>query len=195
MAVGTRTSKSGLVPYRIDVEQFVKMIRAGVFPDGARVELLGGLLVDMMTKYEPHNYAVDGLASQFRGWVPPGWIVREEKTLQLGRFWRPEPDLCVARGSPKDYQRRSPGAVDLAIVVEVADSSYAKDRGPKWRRYGQTGVPCYWLLNINGRTLEVFTEPFAGGYQSTVTYDDKGVVPFVIEGRELGRVAVAELLP
>ncbi len=194
MAVGTRASRTGLVPYRVNVEQFVKMIEVGVFPDGARVELLGGLLVDMMTKHDPHDVAVAMLGDEFRDLLPSGWIVREEKSLQLGRHWRPEPDLIVARGPHDQYRKRSPQASDLALIVEVADSSYTKDRGHKWRRYGQTGVPCYWLLNINGRTLEVFTDPFAGGYRTAMIYDDKGVVPFVIEGRELGRVAVANLL-
>lgn len=195
MAVVTRANKSGLVPYRVTAKQFVKMIEAGIFPEGDRVELLGGLLVDMMTKYEPHDFAVDMLAERFRGWLPVGWIVREEKAMQLGANWRPEPDVIVARGPRQNYRHQSPRAADLALVVEVADSSYPKDRGIKWRRYGQTGVPCYWLLSIHGRTLEVFTDPFAQGYRTAVTFDQKSFVPFVIEGRELGRVAVADLLP
>ncbi len=41
---------SGLVPYRLTVRQFLKMIDAGIFRDEDHVELLGGLLVDKMVK-------------------------------------------------------------------------------------------------------------------------------------------------
>src|SRR5262249_28123837 len=50
MATGTRTrphaeaSQDGLIPYRLTAPQFLQMVRAGVFPDDARVELLGGIL-------------------------------------------------------------------------------------------------------------------------------------------------------
>jgi hypothetical protein len=45
-------ASSGLVPYRISVRQFEKMIDAGTFRDEGHVELLGGLLIDKMVKNE-----------------------------------------------------------------------------------------------------------------------------------------------
>jgi hypothetical protein len=50
---------SGLVPYRLTVHQFETMIDAGVFHDDDHVELLGGILVDMMVKNDPHDFAID----------------------------------------------------------------------------------------------------------------------------------------
>ena len=37
-------------PYRLTVDQFLAMIDAGIFPHDAHVELLGGVLIQMMTK-------------------------------------------------------------------------------------------------------------------------------------------------
>ena len=54
---------SGVVPYRLTVRQFEKMIDAGIFRDEDHVELLGGLLVDKMVKHPPHNVAVGNLAA------------------------------------------------------------------------------------------------------------------------------------
>src|ERR1700743_1546097 len=88
---------SGLVPYRLTVRQFEKMIDAGIFRDLDHVELLGGILVDKMKKNEPHNFGVGSLADLLRPIVEPDWILREEKPIFLGQFSRPEPDLAVVR--------------------------------------------------------------------------------------------------
>ncbi len=71
------------------------MIEAGVFPDDARVELLGGVLAEQMTKYPPHCFSVDGIARLLRGLIEPRLVVREEKAVILGEKWRPEPDIAV----------------------------------------------------------------------------------------------------
>src|SRR5258708_16857197 len=92
------TATAAITPYRLTVGQFETMIAAGVFPDRARVELLGGVLVERMTKNNPHNFAVGELADALRRLLPPGFFVAEEKSVTLGRRSRPEPDAGVVRG-------------------------------------------------------------------------------------------------
>jgi hypothetical protein len=85
------------------------------------------------------------------------------------------------------------------LVVEVADSSLAIDRGTKARLYARTQIPCYWIVNLIDRQLEVLTNP--GGPADAPAYGQRQVfgpdddVPFVLEGTELARIAVRELLP
>src|SRR3982751_1784924 len=105
-------SSSGVVPYRLTVRQFLKMIDADVFRDEDHVELLDGILVDKMKKYPPHNFGVRKLATLFRGLLPAGWFVDEEKPIQLSRWSRPEPDVSVIRGQPDDYAERDPTAAE-----------------------------------------------------------------------------------
>jgi hypothetical protein len=45
----------------------------------------------------------------------------------------PEPDLWVAKGDDDNYLRRDPGPHDLVLMVEVADTSLARDREQKIR--------------------------------------------------------------
>ena len=47
----------GLVPYRLSVDQYEAMIRAGVFTKRDRLELIEGLLVAKMTKGTMHSTA------------------------------------------------------------------------------------------------------------------------------------------
>jgi Uma2 family endonuclease len=206
MAVVTQTqtqarppSRSGIVPYRLTVRQFEQMIDAGVFDDEDHVELLGGLLVDTMVKKDPHNFSVDALAEAFRDLLKPDWIVREEKSVILGRFWRPEPDVAVARGPRARYRSRAPRRADLGLLAEVADASYPKDRGTKWRKYAASGVAVYWTVNLLQRQIEVYTSPSGRGqaaaYQDVRTYGADAEVPVVLDGRELGRIRVGDVLP
>jgi Uma2 family endonuclease len=198
MATQTQTATPSLVPYRISVRQFEKMIEAGIFPEGVHVELLGGILV-AMTKNRPHDYIVGQLGDLFRVLLPAGWFFEEEKSSIFGRYWRPEADFAVVRGQRGDFRKRSPRARDISLLVEVADSSYPKDVGIKLRRYAGTRVPVYWIINVGRRQIEVYTEPKGRGrtarYQNTLTCKEGEVVPVVIDGQERGRLAVADLFP
>lgn len=194
-----RAATSGLVPYRVTVPQFLKMIHAGVFPSETRVELLGGLLVEKMTKGIPHDYATSQLGNFLRPLVQPaGWIVREEKSVQLGRVWRPEPDIAVMRGPMDRYRGHDPALEDLALIVEVSDTTYDKDRGAKWDGYARAGIPTYWIVNLPARRVEVYTAPTGRGksarYQHQANFDEAAEVPVMIDGHELGCIAVRELL-
>jgi len=190
---------SGLVPYRLTVRQFLKMIDAGVFREEDHVELLGGLLVDKMVKYPPHNVAVGSLAAALRGLLPAGWFVYEEKPIQLGRWWRPEPDVAVIRGQIKDYGQRDPTAAEIGIVAEVAGSSYSNDRGVKWRKYAAAQVAVYWIVNLPQRRIEVYSTPSgrgkSAGYRDVQIHGEDDEAPVVIDGRELGRTKVRDVLP
>ena len=192
------TGGSGLVPYRLTVRQFEKMIDAGVFRDDDHVELLGGLLVDKMVKKDPHNFAIDMLGAILNDELPDQWIARQEKSVVLGRFWRPEPDIAIARGPRERYRSKGPRRADLGLLVEVADSTYAKDRGAKWRKYAASGVAVYWIVNLPLRQVEVYSAPAgrgkSAGYREIKIYHPDEEVPLILEGRELGRIKVSELL-
>ncbi len=189
---------SGTALYRLTVRQFEKMIDSGVFHNHDHVELLGGLLVDKMVKKDPHNFAIDMLGAILNEDLPPEWIARQEKSVVLGRFWRPEPDIAVASGPRERYRSKAPRRGDLALLVEVADTSYTTDRGVKWRKYAAAGVATYWIVNLVSRQIEVYTAPGgrgrSAGYRNCVVYGADEEVPVAIEGREFGRVRVSEVL-
>lgn len=187
-----------VTPYRLTVSQFSRMIDAGVFPGSARVELLGGVLVEKMTQNEPHVFGVDELRHRIQGLLSPAWTDRQEKPIALGRFWRPEPDLVVARGPRETYRLRLPHGDDVGMIIEVADASYDVDRGPKWRRYAAARIPAYGILNIPARRFELYGDPVGRGrsaaYREATIYDENAEIPIVLDGRELGRIAVKDVL-
>ena len=126
------------------------------------------------------------------------WLVREEKSIVLGRYWRPEPDIAIVRGPGIDIAGVTPRD-DMAFLVEVAESTYPADRGAKWRRHAACGVRVYWIVNLNARVVEVYTNPSGRGataaYRDTTLYGPDDQTPVLIEGREIGRVDVRDILP
>jgi Uma2 family endonuclease len=104
--------------------------------------------------------------------------------------------VAIVRGTRAAFRGRHPEPADIALITEVGDASLARDRGDKWVAYGRAGIPVYWIVNLRDRQVEVYTnsDP-AGGYRFRVDYRPGDDVPVVIDGREVGRIAVTDLLP
>jgi Uma2 family endonuclease len=205
MAVGTETpitlDHHELPPHpvrRFTVEEFLWMVEAGVFARNERFELLEGWIIPTMTRNPPHEVTIVLVQDGLRGPLPPGWHIRTQASTRTPDSV-PEPDLAIVRGAARDYLKRHPGPQDTALVVEVADSSLAEDRGIKLRLYARAGYPIYWIVNLIVMMIEVYTDPT--GPDATPTYRTRrdygvdDVVPLVIDGREVGRIAARDLLP
>jgi len=183
--------------YRMTPRQFRKAIDAGVFGE-RHVELLGGIPF-IMSEKPPHILASARVyCALFALAAQPKWFVNKEHRLELGQ-WLPLPDAVVLKGPDSVYGTRLAHADDLALLVEIADTSYAKDSGPKLRRYASFRIPVYWIIDLNRRIVEVRSQPFGkgkqAGYARCDIYQEHDQVPVVLDGREAGRVAVTDVLP
>ncbi len=187
-------------PYRLTLEQYERMVDEGILGEHDRVHLINGILVAKMTQNDPHCTADDLCNEALRRIIPAGWYIRGAKPIRIpGRAGRrdskPEPDRCVVRGSILDYCRRTPEPADVGLVVEIADSSLADDHKLGIEVYGPARIPVYWIVNLVDRQVEVYTKPGPRGYRSTEVFKEGRSVPVVIDGREVGRIAVDDILP
>jgi Uma2 family endonuclease len=177
--------------YRFTVDEYERM--AGVL-DGSRVELIDGYLVRKMPKKPPHIWAVMCLVETIPSLLPPGWTWRKEDPVRIPAFDEPEPDFAVLRGSAEAYRDRIPNASDVVLLVEVAETTLARDRGEKLTAYAKGGIAVYWIVNLVDRQVEVYTGPGSDGYSSRVDFTAGQHVPVVIDGVEVGRIAVSDML-
>ncbi len=174
------------------------MIQAGVLNDDDPVELLEGVLVFKMPKNPPHTFVVEAAAEIVRAMLGPDWFYRiqEPVTLEDGE---PEPDGVVIRGSRNDYRTRHPGPGDIGLVIEVSDTTLARDRGMKLRGYARAGVPLYWIINLVDRCIEACARPDAaqaeGVYLDRQVFLESDSIPLLIDGAILGNISVRDLLP
>jgi Uma2 family endonuclease len=163
--------RSGTAPplMPITVNQFQQMIHNGILRDGDPIELIDGLLVrkdrsargeNLMGHNPRHALLIKRLQ---RLLVTPcetaGLHVQVQLPVKLNDINAPEPDIAVVRGTEEDYADRHPGPADLALVIEVADSSVSTDRSTKQRLYATSGVAQYWLINLPESQVEVYEQP------------------------------------
>jgi Uma2 family endonuclease len=180
------------VPYRrITVEEYEAMLRAGIFTEADKLDLVEGVLVRKMTKGRKHSTGTIKARRSIERALPAGRHVGAETPVRLPtRDTLHEPDLSVVRGEPDDYADLDPGPRDVALVVEVADSSLEADRAMAFTYLG-AGIPTYWLVNVHDRRLEVYTtDP-----DSPTIVPESGAVDLVLDGVAVARIAVADLLP
>ena len=184
--------------WRLTVEQYHRMIDAGIFDEDERVELLEGCLVEKMTKHPPHVLATRRTSLALERLLQPGWFVNRQEPVTT-QDSEPEPDLSVVRGDADDYAKRHPGPADVALVVEIAEATVRTDRNLKKRVYARAGIPIYWIVNIPERCLEVYTQP--SGPAARPDYGHRQVcrgaenVAVVLGEQQIGVVTPDELLP
>jgi hypothetical protein len=127
--------------------------------------------------------------------VPAGWHVRCQNPVRVpSRDSEPEPDISVVRGAIRDYATRHPGPEDVALVVEVVRWDLDEERRLA-ATYGGGSIPVYWIVNVADRQLEVYANPIGGAYPAPTVLVETESVSLVIDGQQIGTIAVADLLP
>jgi len=137
---------------------------------GQHWELIEGEPINKMGKNDPHIEGVAKIARELMAIF--GWDrVRQEPSIDVSPednpTSEPEPDVIVFK-SPTAKLRRH--AANLALVVEVSDTTLTLDLTVKAGLYARAGIADYWVLDVNGRRMIVHREPEAGIYKSVVEY-------------------------
>ncbi len=194
-ATTTRPTVSSPSPRRISVDEYERIIEAGALEDPSRVELIDGYMVDKMGKNAAHRWTTKEVLKALDSRLPPGWTSQKEEPVRIPEYDEPEPDVAIIRGSDADYEFRLPVAADVALLVEVSESTLSQDRGKKLSAFAKGRIPVYWIVNLVNRQVEVFSRPGKNGYRSHKIFASGEQVPVTIGGRKLPPIAVDSLLP
>ncbi len=151
--------------------EYEHMARQGWF-ESERVELLYGAIVTMSPLGPLHNETVKRLNRLLVLAVGERADVFVQGSFAASDESEPEPDLAVVPAG--NYSSAHPDRAFL--LIEVADTSLAKDRGPKRALYAEAGVPEYWVVNLVEGVIEVYTAPANGEYQNMITYQPNGSI-------------------
>jgi Uma2 family endonuclease len=173
------------------------MLESKVLLEGEPVELLEGLLVRKMGKKPRHRLVTELTRDALQEVLPTGWCVESQEPVATVSS-EPEPDVAVLRGNRLEYAERHPGPNDVGMLVEVSDTTLDTDRGFKKQVYAAARIPVYWIMNLVANVVEIYTNPSGPAeepdYNQSQVYGVTDMVPVVLDGQEVGRIPVLDLL-
>ncbi len=146
------------------VADYHRMGETGVFADGARVELLGGEVVEMSPIGGRHAACVNKLTKFFAVLCGDDAVVQVQNPIVLDEYSEPQPDISLLRPRADFYASPRPRPADTLLAIEVADTSLRVDRRAKAPLYAAAGVPLLWIVDLEGASVDVYSEPSDTGY-------------------------------
>lgn len=178
------------------VAEYHRLIDAGILKAGDPYELLDGWIVPKIPKNPPHEVCIELMQTLFFRLLPAGWRLRVQSAITLSTS-EPEPDGAVCRGSPRDNLAHHPGPSEIALVIEVADSTLSRDHR-KAKIYARDKIARYWLINLVDGVIEDHSSPVGSGdaarYKTVKRIPAGGRLVFKLAGKTLD-IAADELLP
>jgi Uma2 family endonuclease len=166
---------------RFTVEEYYRLVEAGILEEDARVELLDGQIIPMAPIGPEHRYLLAELnetlvrqsAGRFTVCPGPSLVIRPHNV--------PEPDLVLYRRTLGRWEDLTPA--DVLLAIEIADSSLSHDLGYKADLYRRAKIPEYWLVDVRHRCLHVFR--LAGERYETRIVREGKVSPQALPGVEI----------
>jgi Uma2 family endonuclease len=175
------------------VDDYHRMVDAGILHEKDRVELIEGEVLAMSPIGPPHCAAVDRATRAMVNGAGEKAIVRVQAPVQLDRYNQPEPDIVLLKPKEDFYATRHPGPADILLIVEVAQSSIDYDRSVKARIYSRTGIVEYWLADVEQDCVFVFSDPGKNGYRTVRQFSrGQSLTPYLLPNCQ---VTVDSLLP
>ena len=139
-------------------EMYEAAIEANVFLD-RRVERLDEELYETPPQKLPHRTSLELIDDYCAESFPrTAFRVCVQMPLSVDDHSDPEPDVAVIEA--RDPRASSGHPKTAVLVVEVSDYSLRHDRR-KASRYAAANVGEYWIIDLNGRAIEVYRRPDA----------------------------------
>ena len=186
-------------PHRMSIDRYKQMVEAGVYNSKDHVFLWKGDLVERISEGPEHAFTSTILHRDLIRLMPESWHVVFQVPIRINPDSMPEPDIMIVRGVPRDYLHRSRTSADVAIVIEVSDATLPQDSVSKFQAYAADGVPIYWVVDLPKGRIHVHGNPTGPAekptYREHREYGPGEEIPIVLDGREIGRIDVKEILP
>jgi Uma2 family endonuclease len=148
--------------------------------DGRRYEIVNGVLYMSPSPSWSHQEIVGEIFSHLRTYLRTtgsggAFMAPIDVELAPNVVFQPDVVVLLKANRKKLKERHIVGAPDLAVEI-VSPSSETHDRHKKIDAYARAGVPEYWIVDPDARTVEVLAWE-KGEYQSQGVYRGKATLP------------------
>jgi Uma2 family endonuclease len=151
---------------RFTVDEYRRMAETGILHEDDRVELLDGEIIQVSPISARHAATVTRLALLFQRLAGDRISVRVQNPVRLDDYSEPEPDIALVAPRDDFYAAAHPTPRDVALLVEVADTSLRYDRQRKIPTYAHAAIPEVWLVDLTLDRVEIHRAPSGDGYTS-----------------------------
>ena len=148
----------------LTVAEYHKMAEVGILDSDDRVELIKGEIIKMSPLNSPHTSHVKRLNALMFRLFGNHLTISVQDPITIEDHSEPEPDIALLAFSEDFYAERHPRPEDVLLLIEVADSTLAKDQQLKLPLYAEAGIKEYWIVNIVNKQLEVYQKPKDSSY-------------------------------
>lgn len=142
--------------------EYERLTEVGLLAEGERVELVLGEIVTRAPADPLHSNAISQGTEILTEIYRLTHAVRVQVPLQAGTHSQPEPDFALI-SKPEALrlarERKHPQTAEL--VIEMADTSLDYDRTVKPFVYALAQVEFYWVVDLRGEVLAVFSDAVA----------------------------------
>jgi len=175
------------------VDEYHRMIEAGVLGPDDRLELLEGEIVEMNPIGSRHAACVNRLNVLLNRLLAERAIVAIQNPVAIGGLSELQPDVSVLRPRDDFYAADHPSPDDVQLIIEVADTSIEYDRRIKIPLYAKAGVPEVWLVDLEQGTVDFLAAPLHGAFTTSAVLRGNDRIP----SRALGEhsLRVTDILP
>lgn len=165
-----------LITAKWSLNDYHQMIESGLLAERS-LELINGEIIEMSPEGVSHSFYCRGTAKYLRSILGNRAEVSEAHPITLPNDSEPEPDIAIVRTPDTLYQTRHPFPEDIFWLIEIANSTLAKDLGVKRDLYAQAGIPEYWVMNLQTSELVVFRDLIDNKYRSEICLNDGNISP------------------
>lgn len=150
---------------RLTVEQYERINEAGIWGEQQRVELINGEMIEMSPVGGPHVWCVNRLGALLVRANQEDLILSVQNPIRLTNDSEPQPDVAWVRWREDLDYSIPPLAQDVALVIEVADTTLGYDRDVKMPLYAEAGIPEALLVRLNEKRITHYVQPQNGEYR------------------------------
>ena len=174
----------------ITASEYHQMGEVGIIRPEERVELINGEIITMSPIGSKHAAVLKRLMSWLFKNFSDQYEISAQDPIRIDNRNEPEPDLALLAKHPTTYFEQLPKATDVALIIEVSDTTFLYDTTTKMELYANAGIPEYWVVDIENVRVFGFSEPTEGTYQKSHTY--QGQDSFELHGLSL---TVGDIIP
>ncbi|MFK7924965.1 MAG: Uma2 family endonuclease [Bacteroidia bacterium] len=161
----------------LSVEDYHRMVEAGILTADDKVELIKGEIIEMSPIGSKHAACVNRLTRILVKATQDDKVVSVQNPISLPPNSEPEPDLVLLKSRSDNYDDSHPNPEDVLLLIEVSASTLEIDQQIKLPLYAEAGIPVVWIVNLNNDEIIQYQNPYQEQYLEAKIYPLGSQIP------------------